>query len=77
MAVIIGASSLIYTNTLVDKLKQEERNKVRHWAESIKLVEITEDVDVLNLLSSIIESNNTVPVILTDDKDIILGSQKF
>lgn len=77
MAITIGASSLIYTNSLVDKLKLEEHNKVRHWAESIKLVENTEDVDVLNLLSSIIESNNSVPVILTDDKGIILGSNNF
>ncbi|MEE4114749.1 MAG: HAMP domain-containing sensor histidine kinase [Marinilabiliaceae bacterium] len=77
MAIIIGASSLIYTNSLVDKLKLEEHNKVRHWAESIKLVENTDDVDVLNLLSSIIESNNSVPVILTDDKGIILGSNNF
>lgn len=76
-AIIIGVSSLIYTGSLVDRLKEEERKKIEHWAESIQLVELTDDVDVLNLLSSIIESNNTVPVILTDENGEIKGHRNF
>lgn len=76
-AVIIGVSSLIYTGSLVNRLKEEERKKVKHWAESIQLVEITDDMDVLNLLSSIIESNNTVPVILCDENGVIRGHRNF
>lgn len=76
-AIIIGVSSLIYTGNLVKQLKEEERKKVEHWAESIQLVELTDDVDVLNLLSSIIESNNTVPVILTDENGVIHGHRNF
>lgn len=77
MAIIIGVSSLVYTNSLVNKLKQEERKKVKHWAEAIQLVELTEEVSVLNLLSSIIESNNTVPVILCDEEGVIRGHRNF
>ncbi len=76
-AIIIGVSSLIYTNKLVQRLKEEERNKVKHWAESIQLVETTDDVNVLNLLSSIIESNNSVPVILCDENGVIHGFRNF
>lgn len=76
-AVIIGALSLLYTNNLVDKLKEEERKKVEHWAEAIQLVEITNQHEVLNLLSSIIESNNTVPVILCDENEDIQGHRNF
>ena len=77
MAFVIGVSSLLYTSSLVDKLKEEERKKVRHWAQSIQLVGSTDDVEVLNLLSSVIESNNTVPVILTDDNERIVGHRNF
>ncbi len=76
-AIVIGVSSLIYTNKLVQRLKEEERNKVKHWAESIQLVETTDDVNVLNLLSSIIESNNSVPVILSDEYGVIHGFRNF
>jgi len=76
-AIVIGVSSLIYTGSLVSRLKEEERKKVEHWAESIQLVEFTDDVDVLNFLSSIIESNNTVPVILTDENGVIRGHRNF
>jgi signal transduction histidine kinase len=76
-AIIIGVSSLIYTNNLVKRLKEEERNKVKHWAEAIQLVETTDEVNVLNLLSSIIESNNSVPVILCDEDGVIHGYRNF
>lgn len=76
-AIVIGVSSLIYTGNLVNKLKEEERKKVEHWAEAIQLVELTDDMDVLNLLSSIIESNNTVPVILADENGEIRGHRNF
>jgi signal transduction histidine kinase len=77
VAIGIGVSSLIYTGRLVNSLKVEESLKVEHWAESIRLVEVTDDVNVLNLLSSIIESNNSVPVILTDENGLILGHRNF
>lgn len=76
-AIIIGVASLVYTSRLVDQLKEEERKKVKHWAEAIQLIEKSEEVEVLNLLSSIIESNNTVPVILCDDNDVIRGFRNF
>ncbi len=77
MAVFIGVSSLLYTSSLVDQLKEEEREKVEHWAEAIQLVEISNQDEVLNLLSSIIEANNTVPVILCDENEVIRGHRNF
>ncbi len=77
MAVFIGVSSLLYTSSLVDQLKEEEREKVEHWAEAIQLVEISNQDEVLNLLSSIIEANNTVPVILCDENGVIRGHRNF
>jgi hypothetical protein len=36
IAILIGVSSLMYTNWLTDKMAQEERKKVELWAEATK-----------------------------------------
>lgn len=71
--------SLIYTNSLVRKLKVQERKNVELWAEAtIRIFNQTDpskDIDLL--LTSIIENNNTVPVILTDEKDSIISARNI
>lgn len=77
-SVTTGMASLYYTDYLVGKLKQQERRNIELWAEAISIFNITdpnEDVDLL--LSSIIENNNTVPVILTDEADSIIDARNF
>ena len=77
MAIVIGVSSLLYTQNLINKLKAEERKKVEQWAEATRLIESTEDASLLTFLFSIIEENNTVPVILTDEIYSINGFRNF
>lgn len=70
--------SLIYTNYLIKKLKEQERKNIELWAEAISLLNDTDpnqNVDVL--VSTIIENNNTVPVILTNEKDSIISVRNF
>lgn len=76
-AVLIGLSSLLYTENLVKKLKAEEREKVELWAEAIRLINASDSSQNLEFLSTIIEYNNTVPVILTDESDNIIASLNF
>lgn len=75
-AIMTGVSSLIYTRYLVGKLKNEERNKVELWAEAIRLISLP-DSSHTGFLSSIIENNTSVPVILTDGSDVIIDSKNF
>jgi nitrogen-specific signal transduction histidine kinase len=75
--VVIGAGSLIYTRNLVRKLKVEERENVEIWAEATSLVSISDTSQNVEFLSSIIEKNNTVPVILTDETDSIISARNF
>ncbi len=77
MAIVIGVSSLLYTQNLINKLKSEEKKKVEQWAEATRLIESTEDALLLTFLFSIIEENNTVPVILTDENFRINGFRNF
>ena len=76
-AVCIGMGSLIYTDYLVTKLKIEERENVRMWAEATSLISVADTTQDVEFLSSIIDNNNTVPVILTDESDSIISARNF
>jgi signal transduction histidine kinase len=77
IAVLIGMGSLIYTESLVSKLKVEERKNVQLWAEATKLISLPDTTQNVEFLSTIIENNNTVPVILTDESDSIISARNF
>ena len=69
--------SLIYTDYLVRKLKVEERENVRMWAEATSLISVADTNQNVEFLSSVIDNNNTVPVILTDESDSIISARNF
>jgi K+-sensing histidine kinase KdpD len=75
-AILTGLGSLIYTRFLVNILKNEERIKVEQWAEATRLISMP-DSSHTEFLSSIIENNISVPVILTDEAETIIGSKNF
>tara|TARA_B100001142_G_scaffold85490_2_gene86890 strand:+ start:23892 stop:25103 length:1212 start_codon:yes stop_codon:yes gene_type:complete len=77
IAIIIGLSSLFVTNTLVNELKSEERQKIELWAQATKhLVNLTGEGDY-SLAIKVISDNNNIPVILVDACDSILESRNF
>jgi nitrogen-specific signal transduction histidine kinase len=76
-AVLIGMGSLIYTENLVRKLKVEERKNVELWAEATRLISLPDTNQNVEFLSTIIEKNTTVPVILTDESDSIIAARNF
>jgi signal transduction histidine kinase len=69
--------SLIYTESLVRKLKIEERKNVELWAEATRLISLPDTSQNVEFLSTIIEKNTTVPVILTDESDSIIAARNF
>ncbi len=73
-ALAIGVGSLWYTNKLVKKLANEERKKVELWAKATSLIP-KNDIkgESLDFLFSVVQYNETVPVILVDqDTNIML-----
>jgi len=76
-AILIGMGSLIYTENLVKKLKIEERENIEMWSEAQRLISLSDTSQNVDFLFSIIENNNTVPVILTDENDSIISSRNF
>jgi signal transduction histidine kinase len=69
--------SLIYTRNLVRKLMIEERKNVELWAEATRFIILSDTSLNLDFLSSIINNNNTIPVILTDESDSIISTANF
>lgn len=66
-ALLIVAVSLLYTDNLADKLKEEERAKVALWSEANRIVTTMggdENYDMTYALS-VLKGNNTIPVIVT------------
>lgn len=65
-----------YTQELFQEISEEERKKVRIWAGATKGI-ITSSGDDLNFYSEIIQSNSTIPIILTDQNDRITSSNNL
>ncbi|GAY30160.1 sporulation kinase E [Bacteroidaceae bacterium] len=68
-AVIIAAASLYVSHTLISDLKKEEQTKMEVWTEAMRSLIRADEAADLNLVLKIINSNNTIPIIVLDEKD--------
>ena len=74
LAVGIAFASLWYTNSLVNKLAEQERKKVQLVANATENITSTKDFSAdLSFSFAVIQENNTVPVILTSAEGEILS----
>ena len=76
-ALIIGVLSLWYTNILVKKLSEEERKKVELWAKGQQELGSGETDQDISFIFEVIKNNETVPVILVDEKDSIINHRNL
>jgi signal transduction histidine kinase len=84
-ALLLGAALLVviasqrYTQSLVMRLKAEERSKVELWAMATgRLITSSgEESDDYEIVATIIENNTSVPLILTDGEGNIISSANF
>jgi signal transduction histidine kinase len=79
LAVAIGIVSFFYTNWLVKKMAFEERKNVELWAKATQKlasydINSTEDITFLN---DIIVRNTSIPLIITDSLNNILGDKNI
>lgn len=70
-AVIIAAASLVTSHYLVSDLKIEEQNRMRVWAEAMRSLNEADENTDLNLVLKVIDENNTIPVIVTDENGMV------
>lgn len=71
-AALIAAASLFVSDILVKDLEREERNKMMVWASAMSSLINADLNENVALEQNILSSNNTIPVILTDEKGSII-----
>ncbi len=67
-AILIAGISLLVSHYLVRDLQVEERNKMEVWAQAMNAFNNADENTDLALVMSVIEGNNTIPVIVTDSE---------
>lgn len=70
VALIISAGSIIYTNNLVDQIKEREQQQIELYGQMLEyLNNDSEDPNFYLILDELISANTTIPVILTDENE--------
>jgi len=68
-------SSLVeYTKELFDKLQVDERQKVELWSDAMHRLLSSDNSSDLTILVKIISSNKNIPIILTNEKGVVISS---
>ena len=77
---IVVAAGIIITTVVVSnsfsaKLAQDERSRVEIWGEATRLLisELNDDTECMNLIVSILNSNNSIPLIHCEEDNTVLG----
>ncbi len=71
ISLLVGIGSIYYTQTLVQKLAQREQKLIDLYAKGLQYaVDPKNNSDLTFLFQEILDSNSTIPVILTDEKGI-------
>ncbi len=68
-AILIAVISLLVSHYLVRDLQVEEHGKMEVWAQAMDAFNNADETTDLALVMSVIESNNTIPVIVMDKDD--------
>ncbi len=71
VSVIISAASIYFTDILVGKLKDRERDQVKLFARALEYTINETDNDILFITEEIINKNNSIPTINTNSSDSI------
>lgn len=71
VAVLIGVASLVFSNYLVRELSKEEERRMEVWTEAMRTFNNADETTDLNLVLTVIKGNNTIPVIVLNDKGAI------
>ncbi|MBT1690120.1 sensor histidine kinase [Dawidia soli] len=75
VAILISGGSIYYTKILVDQLKERERQQVQLYAKAIEYTANEDDTggDVNFIAQEILFQNNSIPIILADEKGNVLS----
>ncbi len=67
-AIVIAVVSLLVSHYLVRDLQREERAKMETWAGALHTLNTADETTDLSLVLNVIQSNNTIPVIVVNSE---------
>ena len=67
-AVLIAVASLLISHFLVRDLSNEEHHRMEVWAQALHALNAADETTDLSLVLSVMEGNNTIPVIVMNDE---------
>ena len=67
-AVLIAVASLLISHFLVRDLSNEEHHRMEVWAQALHALNAADESTDLSLVVSVMEGNNTIPVIVMNDE---------
>lgn len=68
LSIIIGGGSILYTNQLIEDIKEREYRQVSLYARSLEYLAKASDSDeLIFILDEVVQANTTIPVILGND----------
>ncbi len=76
-AVFIGMITLLYTESFLLDLRNEEVKKVNQWANAMAFVQRADNNTDLTLAGQIIGDNTTIPVIIVDEEGEIVATNNI
>lgn len=77
LALLIGASSLLYTSWLVKRLAEEEKKKVLQWYDAMDKVLKASDTEDISFFSRIMSDNTTTPMVITDQEGNVVSDRNI
>ncbi len=78
VSIVIGGVSILYTNSLVDKLKNREQRLIDLYAKSFEEVgSESNNANISFIVQEIIIPNNSIPVIVTDEFGVPIDSKNL
>jgi signal transduction histidine kinase len=74
VALLIGGASVFYTNYIVNKLAEHERQEIELYAKALEIITSTysdndEGIAINFITEQIIKKNDMIPAIITDDRN--------
>ncbi|NDP19736.1 MAG: HAMP domain-containing histidine kinase [Paludibacter sp.] len=77
IAIAIVLVSTLFTSRLAKSLADEEQKKIEIWAEATRQFIVADENTNINFITTIIEGNTSIPVIMTDAKDQMLFARNI
>jgi len=73
ISVTIVLSAMYFTHILVQKLSQQEKNKMEVWAEATRQLAIADENADMTLVLRVLNGNTSIPVVIVDQNDHLVN----